>query len=407
MSDNSNEKGHPSQKFSSPFLEFLNYLLFLIGPLVGNVILVLFGVLSQAFAVTPDSILVAIPAFMFPFAIVQLFSGAISDLKGRFPVMFVGMVIFGVGMIIGAFSTSLVIYVVSNVLGGIGFGFVNPVIIALITDITEPRNIPKKMGILGAVAYLGVGLGPFIASLFVVIGWRFLYILLASLVGFSLICILIIKKPPKLVAESSLKEFVSNLGIELKRPVVIVLILTIFLTAQTTIGAIIWTSRSFTGVLSEVISGLILIIAGVCGAITGMTFGPILKKKGLKLAILISLLLIYFGYVLLAFLGSFLTPEGLLIISVGLILVASSGGMLIPIVLFYSQTLSKGRRGALAGLATAGQFIGIALVPILYQPFFDAGGIHLIYFAQTILSLILAIFLIALYYLANKEIEQG
>ena len=80
---------------ATKFLKVIIFLLFGFGPVMGNVILVLFGVLSKEFNATPNTILIAIPAFMFPFAFIQLFSGAISDIKGRFPVILFGLVIFG------------------------------------------------------------------------------------------------------------------------------------------------------------------------------------------------------------------------------------------------------------------------------------------------------------------------
>jgi len=76
------EAGNKHLKGSN-LIQIIIYTLFGLGPLTGNVILVLFGVLSIDFSVSPTDLLVAIPAFMFPFAIIQLFSGAISDVKGR------------------------------------------------------------------------------------------------------------------------------------------------------------------------------------------------------------------------------------------------------------------------------------------------------------------------------------
>ena len=113
------------QKKTSKLVEVIIFILFALGPLTGNVILVLFGVLSLEFSVIPRAILIAIPSFMFPFAIVQLFSGAISDIKGRFPVILLGLFIFGIGMIVASLSFSLMAFIIANVLAGIGFGFVN------------------------------------------------------------------------------------------------------------------------------------------------------------------------------------------------------------------------------------------------------------------------------------------
>ena len=78
---------------STLLLQVTIYILFGLGPLTGNVILVLFGILSTEFGVVPTTVAIAIPAFMFPFAFIQLFSGAISDLKGFFNITF-----FGVGI---------------------------------------------------------------------------------------------------------------------------------------------------------------------------------------------------------------------------------------------------------------------------------------------------------------------
>ncbi len=107
---------------------------------------------------------------MFPFALVQLFSGAISDVIGRFPLILFGLSIFGIGMIVASISFSLTVFVIANILAGIGFGFVNPVLIALLTDITPRPKISKKIGLLGAIANLGVGFGPLLAGLIINIG---------------------------------------------------------------------------------------------------------------------------------------------------------------------------------------------------------------------------------------------
>jgi MFS family permease len=76
------------------FLNLISYFLFAIGPLVGNAVLVLLGAISADFLVDPTVVLSAIPAFMFPFAIIQLFSGAISDIYGRVQVIIGGLLVF-------------------------------------------------------------------------------------------------------------------------------------------------------------------------------------------------------------------------------------------------------------------------------------------------------------------------
>ncbi len=386
----------------SSLVEFIIYLLFALGPLTGNVILVLFRVLSTEFSVLPNELLITIPSFMFPFAFVQLFSGAISDVKGRYTVILLGLSIFGIGMILASLSFSLIIFVLANVLGGIGFGFVNPVLIALITDITPGPKISKKIGLLGAVANLAVGIGPLLAGQILIVGWRYLYIIFVVITVVGFIIIFSLKRSqPKNTSEMEIREFFSHLGIEIRRPVVLLLILSAFLVSHTSIAAIIWTSRSFTHVIPESISGVVLLLYGIMGFVSAYLAGITIKKRGIRLTLSIALISLIIADIILVIFGdnSF---EALVLTTTGLIFMGFAGGLLFTSLMYYSQTLSQERRGALAGLTTAGQFIGIAFVTITLEPFFNSGGISLVYGAILVISLILIVALIILTKLAKK-----
>ncbi len=387
---------------ASLLVEFIIYLLFALGPLTGNVILVLFGVLSAEFSVLPSELLITIPSFMFPFAFVQLFSGAISDVKGRYTVILLGLSIFGVGMILASLSFSLIIFILANILGGIGFGFVNPVLIALITDITPGPKISKKLGILGAVANLAVGIGPLLAGQIIILSWRYLYIIFVVITGIGFIIIFSLKKrQPNNTSEMDIRKFFSHLGIEIRRPVVLLLILSAFLVSHTSIASIIWTSRSFTHVIPENISGVVLLLYGIMGFVSAIIAGITIKKRGIKLTLSIALISLIIAGIILVIFGdnSF---EALVLTTIGLIFMGFAGGLLFTSLMYYSQTLSQERRGALAGLTTAGQFIGIAFVTITLEPFFNSGGISLVYWAILVISLILIIALTILAKLAKK-----
>lgn len=388
---------------ASILAEFIIFLLFALGPLTGNVILVLFGVLSAEFSVFPSELLISIPAFMFPFALVQLFSGAISDVKGRYPVILWGLSIFGIGMIVASLSFSLVTYVIANVLAGIGFGFVNPVLIALITDITPGPKISKKIGLLGAVANLAVGFGPLLAGQILIIGWRYLYIIFVGITVIGFIIIYSLKRSqPKTISEMEMREFFSHLGIEFRRPVVLLLILSAFLVSHTSIASIIWTSRSFTHVIPENISSVVLLLFGIMGFVSGNIAGITIKKRGIRLTLSIALISLLIADIILVLFGNN-NFEALILTTTGLIFMGFAGGLLFTSLMYYSQTLSKERRGALAGLTTAGQFIGIAFVPTTFETFFNFGGISLVYGAILVISLILIMVLTILNMLAKKQ----
>lgn len=390
------------QKKTPLMVEVIIFILFALGPLTGNVILVLFSPLALEFSVVPITLLIAIPSFMFPFAIIQLFSGAISDIKGRFPVILFGLLIFGIGMIVASVSSSVMIYVITNILAGFGFGFVNPVLIALLTDITPGPDISKKIGLLGAVANLGVGFGPLLAGLIASINWRYLYIIFLgiTIIGF-LIIFRLRKNQPIAKSEDGFRTFLTHLSQEIRRLPVILLVISAFLISHTSIAAIIWTSQSFTDEIPVVTSALIIALFGLMGFIGGVLTGFIIKKMNVELALILGLISVVIADVILVLLGNN-SLEALPFTSIGLIFMGFGGGILTTSVMFYSQMLSKKRRGALAGLTTASQFIGIAFVPTTLRPFFNYGGISFVYLIILFASTMLVVVLILLHRFTKK-----
>jgi DHA1 family bicyclomycin/chloramphenicol resistance-like MFS transporter len=390
------------QKKTSKFVEVMIYILFALGPLTGNVILVLFGALSKAFSVGITAPIIAIPAFMFPFALVQLFSGAISDVKGRFQVIILGLSVFGVGMIVAYLSFSLTVFVIANVLAGIGFGFVNPVLIALLTDITPGPKISKKIGLLGAVANLGVGFGPLLAGQIINLSWRYLYLIFLGITVLGIIVIFVLRKRQSVTkSDAGIRKFFTHITQEIRRLPVILLVLSAFLLSHTSIAAIIWTSQAFTFVIPAEIWSIVVALFGTMGFLAGVLTGFIINKKGVKLTLTMGLISLFIANFILVLFGNN-SYEALVFTSIGLVFMGLAGGILITLVMFYSQTLSKERRGALAGLTTAFQFIGIAFVPMTLAPFFYSGGISLVYLIILIVSTILLVVLVLLYKFAKK-----
>ena len=390
------------QKKSSIYVEIIIFILFALGPLTGNVILVLFGVLSRDFLVGINAPIIAIPAFMFPFALVQLFSGAISDVKGRFQVILLGLSVFGIGMIVAYLSFSLNVFVIANVLAGIGFGFVNPVLIALLTDITPGPKISKKIGLLGAVANLGVGVGPLLAGQFINLSWRYLYLIFLGITVLGILAIFVLRKRQSVTkSDAGIRTFFSHITQEIRRLPVILLVLSAFLLSHTSIAAIIWTSQAFTNEIDAGILGIVVALFGLMGFLAGILTGLTIKKKGTKLPLTIGLISLFIANFVLVFFGNN-SLEALVLTSIGLLFMGVAGGILITLVMFYSQTLSKERRGALAGLTTAFQFIGIAFVPTTLKPFFILGGISLVYLIILLASTILLAVLVLLYKFVKK-----
>jgi MFS family permease len=187
--------------------------------------------------------------------------------------------------------------------------------------------------------------------------------------------------------------------------IVILMVVTAYLASHTFIATIVWTSRAYTGVINEALFGIVLAIAGLMGGVSGLLFGLIVKIKGPAVTIFIGLVSLFAGLILLIAQGDITSSDVLFFVTIGLILVSVAGGILLPSILYFSQAISKEGRGALAGLTTAGQFIGIALIPTTYETFYLEGGINAVYLAIFIISIFLTIIIGLLFRLAYRVIR--
>jgi len=188
---------------------------------------------------------------------------------------------------------------------------------------------------------------------------------------------------------------------ETRRPIVISLIASSFLISFSYLAIIIWTSRAFTGIIDESLAGILLSLVGAAGAVSGLVNGNLIKRIGIGLTFIISLIALFISITLLIFFGDFTRSENIIFVAFALIFAGVAGGILFPCIMYYSQIISPERRGALAGLSTAGYFIGIALVPMTYEPFFLEGGINLVYSVILVISILLTVNVGFLYFLAR------
>ena len=378
-------------------IEIVSYILFGIGPLVGNAVLTLLGPVAQDFLVDPTVVLIAIPSFMFPFAIFQLFSGALSDSYGRVPIIVGGLIGFIGGLVLISFASSIAMFALGHVLAGTGFGFANPVLLALLSDCAVPEDIPKRMGIASGVAGFGVGLGPFIAGQMAMLGWQLYYLAILSIVFIGLIAISIANRPPATVhGATGIRVLINNLRIELRKPVVLLMVVTTFLNAMAYLGTLVWTSRGLTGSVSENTTGIMLLVAGIFGAVAGISLGRVIRSRGYGFSIVTGMVPLFASLSLFILIGDITVPSSIPLVGLSLALIGWAGGVLFPLMITYSQVISPERRGVLAGVVTSSTFFGAALIPTLYEPLFHL-GMSSLYLGILGVSVLLLIFISILY----------
>ena len=260
------------------------YLCAFIGPLGGNAVLALIPTLKGAFGVHEAEVLLAITLFMLPFAVGQLFSGAIARVYNYQNTMVAGYIIYAMGSIVTAGSQNITIFLASRVIQGIGFALVSPVTVAIIGDLTEPRTRGRHMGLLNAAIGGGIFLGPIMAGGFALFDWRYTFYALALLA----ICIAYLfwftfKDMAFQRSTASIKALGTEYKSVIKNPRVIMLCTAGFLTFFSLIGVISFTvdfaSKPPLSLL-EYQLGIILASSGLAQIILALPGGVIVDWIG-------------------------------------------------------------------------------------------------------------------------------
>jgi MFS family permease len=208
------------------------------------------------------------------------------------------------------------------------------------------------------------------------------------------------------LSQTGIRVLASSYSEELRRPIVLLMMLSSFMIFLPYSGILVWTSRALTGIYDPVVVSMLLLLAGIVAFIIGISMGRIIKRIGIIRTILTGLSALFIGVIILLFAGDITAPDNLLLVVIALPIAGIAGGSLNTVVTSYSQRISPTRRGVLAGLVTATQFIGAAIVPSIYEPFFNT-GISMVYLAILFVSIILAILLILLQKFASKVLQNN
>ena len=122
-------------------------------------------------------------AFAFTFAMIQPALGVVADMFGKPKLIFCCLVLLGVSNIVGAFSTSFEVLLITRILAGIGGGGVFPVTLGLIGDIFPIQQRQVAMSRVLADAMAGNLLGASFSGLIGdYVGWRGVLIAIGVLV---------------------------------------------------------------------------------------------------------------------------------------------------------------------------------------------------------------------------------
>jgi DHA1 family bicyclomycin/chloramphenicol resistance-like MFS transporter len=113
----------------------------------------------------------------------QIFGGPLSDAVGRKPAIYVGLVIYIIGSLLGALAPSFPVLLAARLLQGFGASIPVIVVNAIVRDLYEGAPMARIMSFMGTVFILVPVLGPLVGQgILFVASWRttfWLYVALA------------------------------------------------------------------------------------------------------------------------------------------------------------------------------------------------------------------------------------
>lgn len=352
--------------------EVIVYVAGFTGPLAGNLVLALLGTLGDAWQVDSVDILLSIPAFMFPFAVMQLFSGTISDAYNRRTVLLVGLGTYAAGSALAALSTSLGFFIVTRVIQGVGYAFVNPVLVALLSEISSPERQGTSMGYFGSSTTAGVSVGPLLGGAFAGIDWRLAFLTIAVLAAAMSVAVwFAFRGEGRGGGRLSLGVVGAQLATAFRDRHIMRLSGAGFLAFMAFAGVISFVSEYMeTGPLSltpEEI-GVALSASGVVGIFFAPVAGALVDRRGARCCVAVGFSLGAAAAFSMQFAGSYYGFIALLVLS------GMGGSFVWSSLLTMVVAVPARMKGTSSSVFNSARFLGYALSPIVLTPLYLSSG---------------------------------
>src|SRR5262245_44028656 len=128
--------------------------------------------LRDAFDATTGQVAAAIPAYLVPFAALQLVSGTVGERLGRRRVVRTGYIFYVGFSIMAGLAPGIGVFLVARALQGAANAFLTPLLLAGLAEEVPPRQIGRAVGTFAAVQTAAVALAPLCGGVLGAVDWR-------------------------------------------------------------------------------------------------------------------------------------------------------------------------------------------------------------------------------------------
>lgn len=158
-----------------------------LAPFAIDTYLPAFHVMTNDLETTSHAIQQSLTFYLFPYALMTLFHGAISDAIGRIDTIKIGLGIFILGSLCSAFAKNVEMLWLGRILQGLGGGAGNVVARAMVRDLFQGPEAQRVMATIQMLFGIAPAIAPMIGGLLLGIHWHSIFIFLAVYASVSLI----------------------------------------------------------------------------------------------------------------------------------------------------------------------------------------------------------------------------
>jgi len=352
--------------------EIVAYAASFTGPVAGNAFLAMVGVLAAEWNASEEAVLLAIPAFMLPFAIIQLFSGILSTAYDRRFTLSIGLLVYIGGSFAAAASPSLEVFLSSRVVQGVGYAFVAPVLVPIVFDVAGKDRQGLAMGYLGSTSTAGVTIGPLLGGLFAETNWRLAFVAIAVMAFVVLVAVLVVfRGEPQIARKQRPQGFLRQLSSTARNRDIALLSATGFVAFASFVGVISYLSVHLgdeVGMSTGEI-GFVLMFSGLSGVFLSPVAGRLVDRHGTRCCVSVGFLIAVGAALALQ------TADELYLFAAILAVMGIGSSFIWSPLLTMLMRASSGNKDTSSSIFNSARFMGYAISPVMLAPVFATRGL--------------------------------
>jgi MFS family permease len=149
-----------------------------LGPFGGGVVVAMLPELGASFGVGPVAAATSLSAFLLPFGLLMLVSGALGERWGAQRTVRVAYLVYlaaSIGCVVAGSTGAFPAFLAGRVVQGLANSFTLPLLLATIAAVTPPQRLGRALGLYGSLNAAGQTSAPLIGGLAAEVDWRWAF----------------------------------------------------------------------------------------------------------------------------------------------------------------------------------------------------------------------------------------